>query len=50
MKIRQKIRKIGSSVGILLPKFFVEYKGIEEGDFIEIDSRHIKKSIGKNKK
>jgi len=43
MKISKKVRFVGTSLGILLPDEFIKFKELKEGDFIEIDSKHIKK-------
>ena len=42
MKINQKIRKQGGSFFMLLPMAFIQSRELKEGDFIEVDSKHIK--------
>ncbi len=43
MKVNQKIRRIGGSLGILLPMIFIKSKELKEGDFVEVDLNHIKR-------
>lgn len=34
--MKTQIKKIGTSKGIILPKEFLKYMGIKEGDWIDI--------------
>ena len=41
MKFKKKIRKIGTSYGIILPMWLIITRGLDLGDIIEIDSDDI---------
>lgn len=34
---KAKVRKVGTSLGILVPKEFVEREGIKEGEEVQVD-------------
>ncbi len=37
--VRVKVRRIGNSLGVILPKDEVEAQGLEEGDEVEVSVR-----------
>lgn len=39
MKLTKKLRRVGSSMGVIIDKPILEELGLKEGDFIEIDVR-----------
>ena len=42
----QQAIQIGNSVGVIIPKYVLEEKGIRVGDKLEFDVKPIKKSVG----
>ncbi len=42
MKFKKKIRKVGTSYGILLPMWLIISKELGLGDWVEIDGEDIK--------
>lgn len=44
VKVRVKMRRVGGSIVVSIPKDAVEQEGIREGEFVELEVRKARKS------
>jgi len=43
MKVHRAMRKIGTSLGVVIPKLTCEALGVEDGDIVEVEIQLVRK-------